>query len=65
LINVQIKRGVCVRYAGVVALILSVSSMAASFTSNFSGVQTLLAGVSLVASAVAAGFLLHDPAAVR
>ena len=63
--NVQIKRGVCVHYVGVVALILSVLTMAVSFTANFGDVQTLFAGVSLLASAVAAGVLFHDPAAAR
>jgi hypothetical protein len=54
-----------VKYIGVVALILSVLSMGISFTVNFGEIQTLFAGVSLVASTVAAAMLLRDPANVR
>ena len=63
--NEQIKRGVCVHYVGVVALILSVLTMAIFFIANFGDLQTFFAAVSLVASAVAAGVLFRDPAAAR
>jgi len=54
-----------VHILGLTALIVSVLSMAVSFTVSFGDVQTLAAGLALVASAAAAGILLQDPVAAH